>query len=68
MQLKIQSQYTVYVVIKTTGDVVGGACNCVTGKGEACSHVAVLLFYLDNLTSHAITTLSSNETVTGRPQ
>ena len=66
--LKTKTTYTVYVVIKTTGDVVGGACNCVAGKGEACSHVAALLFYLDDLTCHAITTLPSDETVTGRPQ
>ena len=64
--LKAKTTYTVNVVIKTTGDVVGGACNCVTG--EACSHVAALLFYLDDLTSHAITTLPSDETVTVRPQ
>ena len=43
--LKAKTVYTVYVVIKTTGDVVGGTCNCVAGKGEACSHVAALLFY-----------------------
>ena len=66
--LKAKTTYTVYVVIKTTGDVVGGAHNCVAGKGEACSHVAALLFYLDDLTSHAITTLPSDETVTGRPK
>lgn len=59
---------TVYVVIKTTGNVVGGACNCVAGKGEACSHVAALLFYLDDLTSHAITTLPTDATVMGHPQ
>ena len=66
--LKAKTVYTVYVVIKTTGDVVGGACNCVAGKGEACSHVAALLFYPDDLTSHAITTLPSDSTVTDRPQ
>ena len=37
--LKAKTTYTVYVVIKTTGDVVGGACNSVPGKEEACSHV-----------------------------
>ena len=66
--LKAKTTYTVYVVIKTNGDVVGGACNCIAGKGEACSHVAAVLFYLDDLTSHAITTLPTDETVTGRPQ
>ena len=49
--LKAKTTYTVHVMIKTTGDVVGGACNCVSGKGEACSlHVTALLFYLDDLT------------------
>ena len=42
-----------------------GDCNCVAGKGEACSHVAALLFYLNDLTSRAITTLPTDTTVTG---
>ena len=54
--------------INLTTRFFGGDCNCVAGKGEACSHVAALLFYLDDLTSCAITTLPTDTTVTGRPQ
>ena len=30
------------------GDVYSAKCNCVSGLGEACSHVAALLFYLEH--------------------
>lgn len=57
-----------YVVLRTTGDVVGGACNFVARKGEACSHVA-LSFYLEGLNLKDISTLPGDDekTVTDQP-
>ena len=66
--LKAKTMNTVYTVIETAGYVVGGACNCVARKGEACSHVAALLFYLEDLAINAIHTLPSDRTVTDEPQ
>ena len=31
-----------------SGDVYGGQCNCVSGLGEACNHVAAILFFLEH--------------------
>ena len=66
--LKAKATYTVYVVLQTTGKVVGGACNCVAGKGQTCSHVAALLFYLEDLKQKGLSTLPTCETVTGQLQ
>ena len=67
--LKAKTIYTVYVVLRTTGDVIGGAYTCVAGNGEACSHIAALLFYLEDLWLKDINTLPGDDkTVTNRPQ
>ena len=36
----------VYVCLDVTGCVYNARCPCVAGRGESCSHVAALLFYL----------------------
>ena len=39
----------VYVAINScSGDVYSAKCNCVSGLGQACNHVAALLFYLEH--------------------
>ena len=35
-------------MLKTRGEIVGGACTCVAGKGQAYIHIAALLFYLED--------------------
>ena len=40
---------TVYVAVNgETGDVYSAKCNCVAGLGEACNHVAALLFFMED--------------------
>ncbi|KAJ8320360.1 hypothetical protein KUTeg_001947 [Tegillarca granosa] len=38
----------VYVCLHKEGNVLGGSCECVAGKGEACNHVAAVLFALED--------------------
>ena len=35
-------------MLKTRGEIIGGACTCVAGKGQAYIHIAALLFYLED--------------------
>ena len=46
--LKAKATYIVYVSFKASGDVAAASCKCVAGKEEACSHVAALLFYMED--------------------
>ena len=46
--LKANKVYVVHLVVKKSGDVLSAACTCVAGKGEACSHIAALMFYLED--------------------
>ena len=39
--------YVVYLV-KKSGDVLSASGTCVAEKGEACSHIAALMFYLED--------------------
>ena len=39
-----------WVAVEKKGLVICGLCNCMAGLGEACSHVAALLFLLDSNT------------------
>ncbi|XP_070549612.1 uncharacterized protein [Ptychodera flava] len=44
---KTNKDYTTYVCLdKVTGVVYGGTCQCVAGLGQACTHLAALLFSL----------------------
>lgn len=64
--LKAKTSYTVHVVLKIDGEVVGGACTYVVGKGQACSHIA-LLFFLENLKQKGTTAIPT-QTVTDKLQ
>ncbi|XP_077529384.1 uncharacterized protein LOC144141751 [Haemaphysalis longicornis] len=37
----------VWTLVKSDGEVIAAHCSCMAGIGEACSHVAALLFYLE---------------------
>ena len=39
-----------WIVVKHTGEVIAAHCTCMAGVGEACSHVAALLFVLEGNT------------------
>ncbi|VDH98588.1 Hypothetical predicted protein [Mytilus galloprovincialis] len=44
------------------GKVKGGTCDCVAGKGEACSHIAALLFAIDDFVSKGLKELPADQT------
>ena len=41
--------YVVHLVVKKSGDVLSASCTCSAEKGEACSHIAAVMFYLENI-------------------
>ncbi len=41
-----------WVAIKAKGTVVCAHCTCMAGLGEACSHIAALLFMMEGNTQH----------------
>ena len=45
---KAKKVYVVHLVVKKSGDVLSASCTCVAGNGEACSHIAALMFYLED--------------------
>jgi hypothetical protein len=66
--LKSKAVYSVSVIFKRNGDIMTGECQCVAGKGETCSHVAALLFYMEDLKQRNMPTIPSDVTVTDRLQ
>ena len=66
--LKAKTTYTVHVLLKTHGEIVAGACTCVAGKGPACSHLAALLFFLEDWKQKDTTTLPSHSAKADKPQ
>jgi hypothetical protein len=46
--LKAKKVYETYVVLRYSGEVLTAKCACVAGKGQACSHVDALLFYIED--------------------
>ena len=36
-----------WIIGKRDGKIVAAHCNCMAGLGEACSHIAALLFYIE---------------------
>ena len=43
---------------------MGTSCSCVAGKGGACSHVATLMFYIEDFIKKGTKVLPNNGTVT----
>lgn len=41
-----QTPLTAWVLAKSDGEILAAHCTCMAGNGEACSHVAALLFYM----------------------
>ena len=65
--LKAKTTYTMYVMFKKDSTVVTAECNCVAGKGGACSQVAALLFFIEDFKKKEAP-LPSDRTVTDRLQ
>ncbi|CAG2190881.1 unnamed protein product [Mytilus edulis] len=62
-----QRIYKTYVCFRMNdGGISGGACSCVAGKGEACSHIAALLFALEDFISNGFKDLPVAKTVTDK--
>ena len=36
-----------WLICEKEGEIMAAHCNCMAGLGEACSHVASLMFYID---------------------
>ena len=51
----------------TTGDVYTAQCNCVSGLGAACSHIAALLFALEDVVRKGLKELPVELSKTSKP-
>lgn len=59
---------TVYAALNAdTGDVYSAKCNCVAGLGEACNHVAALLFYVEDAAKRKVDKLPHELSKTSMP-
>ena len=45
---KASTTYFMFPAMKRNGTVAAAQCSCVARQGEACSHVAALMFYLED--------------------
>ena len=66
--LKASTTYFTFLAMKQNGTVVGAQCSCVAGQGEACSHVAALMFYLEDKMRQKALHLPADTSPTGRLQ
>ena len=65
--LKAKKVYAVHLV-KKSGDVILALCTCVAGKGKACSHIVVLMFYLEDFMRQGHSNLPTDTTATDHLQ
>lgn len=54
-----------WIILKVTGEVCYAHCDCMAGLGEACSHIAAILFYLEALVRMQGTKTCTQENVSG---
>jgi len=66
--LKAKKVCVVHLVVKKSGDVLSASCTCVAGKGETCSHIAALMFYLEDFMRQGHSDLPTNTAATDRLQ
>ena len=60
--------YTVYECMSRNGTVYSAKCQCKAGLGQACSHVAALLFKLEDLKREGLAAIPEDVTCTGTLQ
>ena len=65
--LSVDSALTEFIAVDTCGDVYNAKCNCVSGAGGACSHIAALLFALEEFTRKDLKELPVEESKTSIP-
>ncbi|XP_052282066.1 uncharacterized protein LOC127879327 [Dreissena polymorpha] len=59
--------YQTYVALeKETGIPIGGSCACVAGRGEACSHIAAILFAVEDFIAKGLNQSTDKPTCTDR--
>ncbi|KAJ8315882.1 hypothetical protein KUTeg_006558 [Tegillarca granosa] len=58
--------YKVNVCLSSCGDVLGGSCMCVAGLGAACSHLAALLFALEDFIAQGFHNIPDDKACTDR--
>ena len=66
--LKASTTYFTFLAMKQNGTVVAAQCSCVAGQGEACSHVAALMFYLEDKMRQKDMHIPPDTSSTGRLQ
>ena len=54
--------------MEKSGNVLAAKCNCVAGKGAACSHWAALMFCLEDVKRQGSSSISSDKTATDQLQ
>ena len=54
--------------MKKSVNVLAAKCNCVAGKGAACSHWAALMFCLKDVKRQGSSSISSDKTATDQLQ
>ena len=59
---------TLYVCLSKKGTVFLAKCQCKAGLGQACSHMAALLFKLESLKCNNISRIPEDITSTGKLQ
>ncbi|KAH3727767.1 hypothetical protein DPMN_053711 [Dreissena polymorpha] len=60
------TQYSVTVVISDNGEPIGASCTCVAGKGEACTHIAGLLFGIEDFVARGYRGLPGGDFLTDK--
>ena len=62
--LNAKKVHVVHLVVKKSGDVLSASSTMVEGKGEACSHIAALMFYLEDFIRQGHSDLPTETTAT----
>ena len=60
------TQYKVTVVLKDNGVPLGASCSCVAGLGEACTHIAGLLFGIEDFVARGYRELPDGQGLTDK--
>ena len=66
--LTVKEIYTVFVCMSKQGSIYSAKCQCKAGLGQACSHVAALLFKLEDLKRSNTVSIPEDITSTGKLQ
>ena len=65
--LTTEPSLQVFVCLSKQGDVYSAQCNCISGLGAACSHIAAALFALESCITQKLKSLPVELSVTRQP-